>query len=462
MRCGFFNSQTRNAARRSLRSRVSDPRRRPRRFERFSEDVFISGRVEKQAAFRRRPRRGARTAENAGPRRGTLPATFARAAASLPRSPDDMNPNRILLVHNDTMLAHCFGEALCGSGFDVYVAPDGPSALKRMPEVQPDLVLLDLVLPQIGGADLMRKIRADKNNSGMPVIALPTHLEPLALAAQDAQATQVLERYANPLAAAINGVEQALGSQPSVLRTRNSSAGVETNMAKMRAGLPGCIIDLRRNLHELASGQAGPRGLPDFFQRVHNFAEEVALLDLQAVVTLAAAIEALTFDINEMPEQLNASTLRTLGQGIDLLGVLLENDSWRDIKHPSDARILVVEDDENARQLITASIELVQLTAVGAATPSSGLKALDAGEFELVFLDIGLPEMNGFDFCTKVRALPQFEKTPIVFLTGMATFQNRAQSSLIGGNDFIGKPFNVRELGVKALIWVYKGQLGPL
>jgi CheY-like chemotaxis protein len=296
----------------------------------------------------------------------------------------------------------------------------------------------------------------------MPVIALPTHLEPLALAAQDAQATQVLERYANPLAAAINGVEQALGSQPSVLRTRNSSAGVETNMAKMRAGLPGCIIDLRRNLHELASGQAGPRGLPDFFQRVHNFAEEVALLDLQAVVTLAAAIEALTFDINEMPEQLNASTLRTLGQGIDLLGVLLENDSWRDIKHPSDARILVVEDDENARQLITASIELVQLTAVGAATPSSGLKALDAGEFELVFLDIGLPEMNGFDFCTKVRALPQFEKTPIVFLTGMATFQNRAQSSLSGGNDFIGKPFNVRELGVKALIWVFKGQLGPL
>jgi CheY-like chemotaxis protein len=272
----------------------------------------------------------------------------------------------------------------------------------------------------------------------------------------------VLERYANPLAAAINGVEQALGCQPSVLRPKTSSTGVETNMAKMRAALPGCILSLRRNLHELASGQAGPHGLPAFFQRVHNFAEEVALLDLQAVVTLAAAIEALTFDINEMPEQLNASTLRTLGQGIDLLGVLLENESWRDIKHPSDARILVVEDDENARQLITASIELVQLTAVGAGTPSSGLKALDTGEFELVFLDIGLPEMNGFDFCTKVRALPQFEKTPIVFLTGMATFQNRAQSSLSGGNDFIGKPFNVRELGVKALIWVFKGQLGPL
>jgi len=52
------------------------------------------------------------------------------------------------------------------------------------------------------------------------------------------------------------------------------------------------------------------------------------------------------------------------------------------------------------------------------------------------------------------------EKTPVVFITGMATFQNRVQSSLSGGNDFVGKPFNLSELGLKALIWVYKGQLG--
>jgi CheY-like chemotaxis protein len=50
--------------------------------------------------------------------------------------------------------------------------------------------------------------------------------------------------------------------------------------------------------------------------------------------------------------------------------------------------------------------------------------------------------------------------TPIVFLTGMATFQNKAQASLSGGNDFTGKPFNLPELGLKALIWILKGQLG--
>jgi DNA-binding response OmpR family regulator len=69
--------------------------------------------------------------------------------------------------------------------------------------------------------------------------------------------------------------------------------------------------------------------------------------------------------------------------------------------------------------------------------------------------------MSGFDLCSKIRTLELHEKTPIVFLTGMATFQNRVQSSLSGGNDFIGKPFNVPELGLKAMLWVYKGQLTP-
>jgi len=43
----------------------------------------------------------------------------------------------------------------------------------------------------------------------------------------------------------------------------------------------------------------------------------------------------------------------------------------------------------------------------------------------------------------------------------MNTFQNRAQGSLSGGNDFIGKPFNLLELAVKALMWIFKGQLAP-
>ena len=70
--------------------------------------------------------------------------------------------------------------------------------------------------------------------------------------------------------------------------------------------------------------------------------------------------------------------------------------------------------------------------------------------------------LERFDLCTQVRQLEDHRKTPIVFLTGMNTFQGRAQGSLSGGNDFIGKPFNLLELGVKGLMWIFKGQLAAL
>jgi DNA-binding response OmpR family regulator len=70
-----------------------------------------------------------------------------------------------------------------------------------------------------------------------------------------------------------------------------------------------------------------------------------------------------------------------------------------------------------------------------------------------------MPDVNGFDLCTQIRQLEDHHKTPVVFITGMNTFQNRAKGSLSGGNDFIGKPFNLLELGIKALMWIFKGQL---
>ena len=69
--------------------------------------------------------------------------------------------------------------------------------------------------------------------------------------------------------------------------------------------------------------------------------------------------------------------------------------------------------------------------------------------------------MNGFELCTKLRSLPLHQKTPVVFVTGLNDFDNRTQSTMVGGNDFIAKPFLFIELTVKALIHVLRGKLQP-
>jgi len=83
-------------------------------------------------------------------------------------------------------------------------------------------------------------------------------------------------------------------------------------------------------------------------------------------------------------------------------------------------------------------------------------------KFDLIFLDVDMPNMSGFELCTKIRTLPQYAKTPVVFVTGLNDLENRANSTMSGGNDFIAKPFLFIELTVKALVHVFRGRLNAV
>ena len=72
-----------------------------------------------------------------------------------------------------------------------------------------------------------------------------------------------------------------------------------------------------------------------------------------------------------------------------------------------------------------------------------------------------MPGTNGFDLCTKLRALPAYKSTPVVFVTSLSDFDSRAKSMMSGGNDFIAKPFLFTELNVKVLTYVLKNRMAP-
>jgi DNA-binding response OmpR family regulator len=72
---------------------------------------------------------------------------------------------------------------------------------------------------------------------------------------------------------------------------------------------------------------------------------------------------------------------------------------------------------------------------------------------------VNMPGMDGFELCTQLRQVAHHAATPVVFLTGLATVENRTQSAVAGGTDFIAKPFNLYELTVKALTHILRGQI---
>ncbi len=174
---------------------------------------------------------------------------------------------------------------------------------------------------------------------------------------------------------------------------------------------------------------------------------------------LAKVLEGMVRDLSKRPELANPALLRTLSQAVDFLITLQEGRNVSRANSLPRGSIFVVDDDPGILDAIVPSLEQADVDVSCAEQAKKGLKILSDKKFDLVLLDVGLPEMNGMDLCTKIRNLPHQKKTPIVFLTGMDTVQNRVQSMLSGGNDFIGKPFNTWELAAKALIWVLKGQL---
>ena len=369
-----------------------------------------------------------------------------------------MNPSRILFIAHDTLLATCYGEALAKAGFHVSVARDGESGLARLKEIEPAAVVLDLLLPKMSSTEVITQIRGNKPTRHLPIIALPTELEQLAQAAHVAGVTKHLERFANPIATLINAIEGTLNTQGNAPKSLPQHISAES-LQRCGAEIVTRVGSLRRSLQNCTQKINPDLVFRELLLEVHHFSEVTGLLGWKPVFQMALALEALVFDLERMPEQATASTLRTVSQGVDFLATLVAEERWTRLKAPDECQVLVVEDDVNARHLITAAMQMVSLAATSSATPEASLKIVDQTPFDLIFLDVGLPEMTGFDLCTKIRAIPIHKETPVVFLTGMATFQNRVQSSLCGGNDFIGKPFNLPELGVKALLWVFKGQL---
>ena len=374
-----------------------------------------------------------------------------------------MNSKRILLIHDDRLLLRLYHDKLEENGFVVETARDLEQGRKILAERKPDVVLLDLVFLEGNASDFIRSIRADPNTADLPILIFPSVLTHLANECVQAGATGAITSGCSPIASIVDGIKTALGMpglgdaanaalfQPEDFWIKSIVANSVESINQMRHCLPG----ISETPPELSA-------LHNLWNLAHSFAEKAALLPSKPFAQLAGALNLLMHELNETPEQLNPSTIRTVGQALDFLAAVHTAGCMGRLTDPAIARLLVVDDEESARRFISSALQLVGLKSDCAGTPSRATEKLDGKKVDLIFLDVGLPEMNGFDLCSKIRALDAHKTTPIVFLTGMATFQNKARASLSGGNDFLGKPFNLPELGLKALIWLYRGQLAML
>lgn len=108
------------------------------------------------------------------------------------------------------------------------------------------------------------------------------------------------------------------------------------------------------------------------------------------------------------------------------------------------ASLLLVEDEENLRETIKLNLELEDYEVTAVDNGPAVLKAVKNEYFDLIILDIMLPEMDGITVCENIRM--QNNQVPILFLSARNSSADRVEGLKKGGDDYLTKPFNLEEL----------------
>jgi len=107
------------------------------------------------------------------------------------------------------------------------------------------------------------------------------------------------------------------------------------------------------------------------------------------------------------------------------------------------ADLLIVDDDPHIRSVLRVGLGQAGYAVTEAGDGAEGLAKAQSGRFDLIILDIGLPEMDGLAVCRTLRAS---HATPVLFLTARQDEIDRVLGFEMGGDDYVTKPFSPREL----------------
>jgi CheY-like chemotaxis protein len=152
---------------------------------------------------------------------------------------------------------------------------------------------------------------------------------------------------------------------------------------------------------------------------------------------------------------------QTIANAIDLLAALHNHTSvlkeFNDL-HPS---ALVVDDETVSRKALSLGLQKGKVQVTSVENADAAITEAEGKMFDLIFLDVEMPGINGFALCARIRMLPNHKKTSIIFVSALSDLKTRASSKISGGNHFITKPVNAHELSVTAWTYLFRNRIKP-
>jgi two-component system phosphate regulon response regulator PhoB len=117
-------------------------------------------------------------------------------------------------------------------------------------------------------------------------------------------------------------------------------------------------------------------------------------------------------------------------------------------------RILIIEDEPDIRKTLEYNISREGYKVVSASSLSEGKEQINSSDFSLILLDLMLPDGSGLDLCREIKSDKDKSPTPIIILTAKDDEVDKVVGFELGADDYVTKPFSVRELilRIKAIL----------
>ncbi len=404
---------------------------------------------------------------------------------------------KVLYVEDDALLARLYSQKLEEAGFEVVIAEDGLAAMKQLVTFKPDLMVLDLLMPKMTGADVLKFIRQKPELQSIRVVVFSnSFLSNLTEQVAASNVERALIKSAVTPAGLIDVVRDVLNEPPTVKSSVQPVSTAERDREKAPEGtvadqitiapvktvpktetdaefqtrvrrdffdkIPAINQGLRqlcREFIESSETSSQSRRLEELRRKVGFLAGMTDLAGCHYITQLASACEALLIELLGNPDLLNDSIRQTVTTAVAFLADQLDATNQPEPQLPPPASVLVVDDDAVSNRAVVMTLNKLNLKATGMTNPFNALEALEQSSYDLVLLDIRMPGMDGITLCEKMRILPSHRQTPVIFVTSLTDFKTRARSILSGGNDLITKPIMPLELTVKAITLLLRHQM---
>jgi CheY-like chemotaxis protein/HAMP domain-containing protein len=407
-------------------------------------------------------------------------ATFSDASHYDDQHLITQGDRKILIMEDDVQFAKTLLEFVHERNYKGIIAHQGNVGLSYARHYKPDAIILDMKLPVVDGAEVLKKLKSDPDLRHIPVQIISGHdfrKTGLELGAIDfIQKPVTREAFWK----ALDKVENFVSRKPKKLLI------IEDNQQHNKAvqelignGDVKCYAAYSgHEAYELLAKTAFDciivdLGLPDMSG--FHFLEKVRQnKDINRIPVIVYTGKDLTKDENAKLEKLaNTVVLKTAFSHERLLDETtlflhrveskLPREKQNIIRklHKTDEvlknkRILIADDDDRNVYSLLSALEPEGLKCFKAGNGKEAVNILTKEKnIDLILMDVMMPEMDGFEATRLVRDMPEYRKIPIIALTAKAMKDDREKCLAAGMSDYISKPLNVQQLLSLLRVWLY-------